>query len=126
MLEETVQKLIGLAKEEKWEVIDAEIPKVSRDPKVITWAYMRGLLESNEQVRDLAASILEKAEWFVNQTAIHIMVYNTMHQEKHPYAKFRMACALYAHGERMPEVIEVLKNAPEDVQPIAQKYLAQK
>ena len=126
MLEATIERLIGLAKEEKWDDIDAEIPKVSRLPEIVKWAYKNGLFESNEQVRDLAASILEKADWSDNQRWIHDLVYNTLRQEKHPYARFRMACALYAHGERKPDVVSILENAPDDVQPIAQKYLKQK
>ena len=130
MLEETIERLIGLAKAEKWGDIDAEIPKVSRLPEIVKWAYKTGLFESNDQVRDLAASILEKADWSDNQRLIHGLVYNTLRQEPYIYAKFRLAFALYAHGEREPVVVAVVEEAAKDkdtqVKDIALKYLAQK
>ena len=126
MLEETIERLIALAKEEKWAEVDEALPKLRKDNEIRIWAYKKGLFEEDGNVRDLAASILEKADWFENQRLIHDLVYNTLRQEKHPYARFRMACALVAHGYKEPEVIEVLENAPDDVKPIALKYLVQK
>ncbi len=127
MLEVIVNELVNLAIAEKWDEVDAEIPKVRNNRTVLNWAYQNGLYAGNENVRDLSASILEKAEWPQEESGqIANSLRQTMDREIHVYAKFRMACALYNHGERTTQVINVLEQAPNDVKEIAQKYLEQK
>lgn len=129
MLEDTVSELIKLASnatDEDWKKIDNKVPYVCEKSRVRNWAYQKGLYDTNPNIRDLAASILEKAKWPIDdETMITHNLAGAFMLEKHPYAKFRMACALYSHGDRNVEVLDALKNSPEDVKDIAQKYLEQ-
>ncbi len=127
-MESIIKQLTDLARAEKWEEVDAKLPKVCNESDVLKWAYLTGLYNKNEpNIRDLAASILEKAEWpkMLTQTIRHSLL-DVFNKELHPYARFRMACALYGHGIRTLAVKSALEEAPQDVQEIAQKYLKQK
>jgi hypothetical protein len=124
MLESIINQLTDLAKAKKWEEADAKIPVVCNYQDVRGWAYQTGLYDKNPNVRDLSASILEKAEW-PKDLALKIRrnLLDVFGKEEHPYARFRMACALYGHGCKTPPVKAALEEAPKDVQEIAQKYL---
>jgi len=119
-----VRELIALAEKEDWDSIDQKIPVVCNDDEVRNWAYFQGIFSKTDNVRDLGASILEKAEWPKQyyDTIKHYLI-GTLSTEKHKFAKFRMACALAAHDEWTDQVLEVLKTAPDDVKEIAGKYL---
>ncbi len=128
MLESIIKQLTGLAKAEKWEEVDSTLPKVCNERTVLNWAYQTGLYDKNNpNIRDLSASIIEKAEWpkVLAPTIRHALL-ETFQKEQHPYARFRMACALYGHGLKSQPVKAALEEAPKDVQDIAQKYLRQK
>lgn len=127
MLEDTVSELIKLASnatDEDWKKIDERLPSVCEKARVRNWAYQKGLYDHNPNIRDLAASILEKAKWpITDETMITHNLAGVFVLENHPFAKFRMACALYSHGDRNVEVLDALRKAPKDVQEIAKKYL---
>ncbi|MEM2915763.1 MAG: hypothetical protein QXT19_00145 [Candidatus Woesearchaeota archaeon] len=125
MLENIVKQLVELAKAEKWDEVDAKIPKVCNDSVVIRWAYTQGLYDCDDaNVRDLAASILEKADWpKMLDKIIRRNLLGAFRTEKHTYARFRMACALYGHKCKTGPVKAAIEEAPKDVQKIAQKYL---
>ena len=125
MLESIIKQLTDLAKAEKWEEVDSTLPKVCNERTVLNWAYQTGLYDKNDaNIRDLSASILEKAEWpkVLAPTIRHALL-DVFSKEQHTYARFRMACALYGHGQKLPQVKAALVEAPKDVQDIAQKYL---
>lgn len=123
-MEETVEKLKNLAVKEDWDTIDGLIPSVCNQPAVFGWAYDTGIYEENDHVRDLAASLLEKAKWPTDRAElIKEKVLSRLRVEQASYAKFRLACALFNHDYHLPEAIEVLENAPDDVQDIAKNYL---
>jgi hypothetical protein len=119
-----VSELIALAEKEDWDSIDKKIPEVCNDGEVLNWAYFQGIFSKTDNVRDLGASILEKAEWPKQyyDTIKHYLI-GTLGTEKHQFAKFRMACALAAHDEWTEQVLEVLKAAPPEVKEISDKYL---
>ena len=109
--------------------IDAALPGICKDFEALSWACTDGMFSRQYQIQDLAASILEKAKWsdgLGDSIGDHLfmLMRETIRPEQR-YAQFRMACALYNHGWRRPEIVKVLKDAPDDVNDIAQKYLSQ-
>lgn len=127
MLEDVVKELKGFATAENWEKVDARLPEVCNYQAVRRWAYQTGLYDKNPNLRDLSASILEKAEWPKDLASnIRRNLTDVFGKEEHPYARFRMACALYGHGIKTPAVKAALEEAPQDVQEIAKAYLAWK
>ncbi len=131
MLENKLAELQKLALQDNdaaWSKIDVEIPTICNDFDVISWACTDGMFSRQYQLQHLAASLLEKASWGELSDTIgdHLfMLMNGVIRPEQRYAQFRMACALYNNGWRRPEVVQVLRNAPEKVKDIAQKYLAQ-
>ena|SRR3989344_789627 len=116
-----IEELVALARAENWSEVDARILAVCNNSPVQGWAY--AALESDEHnLRDLAASILEKAQQW--EFRVSELVRTALQNEQHPYAKFRMACALAAHGYKSDTVVLTLKEAPKDVQEIAKRYLS--
>lgn len=124
-----VKKLIEAAKREDWDFVDRTIPEAVKDPQVVQWAYQDGLNdEVNGNIRDLAASILEKAK--IPSSDIQ-EVRNRLAQrlsDAHPYARFRAACALATHDtnhDYQIRIAHVLKEfqADKDVGTIAREYL---
>lgn len=132
MLETKLAELQGLAmqdSEEAWGKIEAELGSVCNDPAIFEWACTKGMFSREYQLQDLSASILERAKWLdgmgdmIERHLVMRMQESVKPEQK--YAKFRIACALFNHGYRNAEVVEVLQNAPDDVTDIAAGYLKQ-
>ncbi|VVB59368.1 Uncharacterised protein [uncultured archaeon] len=126
----SLKELITAAKEEKWDYVDESLPKVAGDDQYVRWAYAHGIENEDKNVRDLAGSILEKAT--LSESAfspIRPIVFEAIKKESHPYAKYRMAFALAAHGagEYQEKIIPILDEASrdKDVSSIAGGYLKQ-
>lgn len=121
-------ELKKLAKNEKWEKIDRVIPRVCKQPIYINWAIVEGLKDKNPNIRDLAASLLEKAtipesEFIAIASDLKIV----MDKDYKLYSGFRAACALAAHSPlQYPNDVErVLARFEKDpdVTGIAKSYL---
>ncbi len=126
----SLKELIEAAEAEKWDYVDESLPKIGGDEYFIRWAYAHGLEAKDKNVRDLAGSILEKAT--IPESAfspIRSIIVDAVEKEHHPYAKYRMAFALAAHGvgEYFGKVMPILKEASKDkdVGLIADGYLKQ-
>ena len=123
-----IERLIEAARKEDWDFVDGEIPKVASDSQVISWAIETGIKDENDNVRDLAVSILEKSE-IDPQRFSHAeqVLYHLMRRDKHPYVRYRSAFALASHGSNRnrEEVVGVLKEATRDpdTKEIAEGYL---
>ena len=123
-----IEKLVKAAKEKEWEVVDKEIPNVCNDRTTVSWAYDKGIYDEDDNVRDLAVSILEKSRILV--TRFDIMrptIHRLMKIDHNNYVRYRAAFTLAAHGagEFKKEVEQVLHEAEEDpdVSEIAKQYL---
>jgi len=119
-----MEDIIQAAREENWELVDARIPEVCNDAAIQKQA-LQLLNDSNGNVRDLAASIFEKASKIPRGSKP--ILANVMAKDSNPYARYRAAFALAGHnaGTYKPEVIKVLKEARTDetVGEMAEKYL---
>jgi hypothetical protein len=117
--------LINAAKKEDWGLVDKTIPEICNKKTYVEWAYKKGLKHTDDNVRDLAASILEKTRTL--NPEMKTRLYYVMKDDSNFYAKFRAACALAAHAPEYHamEVKNVLKKAEEDkgIKDIAKGYL---
>ena len=120
-----IERLIKAAKKGDWRFIDLKISQVSNDPEFVRWAKEKGLYEENENIRDLAVSLLEKTERLDEETKEKL--YSLMSRDPSVYVRFRSAFALTNHDyDKHPqEIINVLKQATQDpeVKEIAENYL---
>ena len=122
-----ITNLIDAAKNEDWDSIDTEIPKVCDNPEYLSWAYETGIKDTDENVRDLAMSILEKSHLSAAKfSPMKAEILKLMKSDSNPYVRFRSAFTLTAHEASSPEVIDVLKEAQKDpdTADIAKEYLS--
>jgi len=129
-MDKAIRKIADAAKVENWDEVDKLIPIMVKNPIYVQWAYERALSSSNPLLKDLGASMLEKATIKETQFAeMREKLFYRMMEEKSEYVRYRSAFALAAHGPgtHKEEVIKVLKEAlnDEDVKQFAVKYLKQ-
>ena len=123
----SIRSLIREAKAEKWEFVDKAIPQIINDPKYSTWAFQKGIHSSSINVRDLGASILEKAD--IPESRFEVMRPDlaNLARKDSSYAGFRAACALAAHGpgEYTDLVLKTLRKFTKDqeIKDIAINYI---
>lgn len=123
-----LKQLIKLAKEEDWDKIDQEIPKIASSQPYIDWAKEKGIKDEDGNVRDFAVSILEKSELNPKEFKdIEDNLYNLMETDENPYVKYRSAFALVSHGslKDKEKLLGVLRSAQRDpdTKDIAENYL---
>jgi len=130
MMDIELRRVADAAKAEKWDEVDKQIPKLIKNPVYVQWAYENALSSSNSNLKDLGASILEKAVIAEEKFALmRDKLYYRMIEEKNPYVRYRSAFALAAHGpgRYKNKVLDVLQEAlrDKDVKKFAKKYLKQ-
>jgi hypothetical protein len=130
MMDKVIRKLADAAKAENWDAVDAQIPTIVKNPIYVQWAYERALSSSNPNLKDLGASILEKAVIKESQfSKMRDKLFYRMMEETNQYVRYRSAFALAAHGPgtHKEEVIRVLQEAShdKDVGIFAKVYLKQ-
>ena len=122
---------ILLAKEntsESWAKIDSKMPEFCNNEVFLKWAKDNILIENNE-LRDLAASIIESTDAVIDNQVIQDL-YSLM-KVNESYPGFRAACALAKrlNNENVKPLVEEIKEkldkfkGDEDVSSIAIKYL---
>ena len=126
----SLNQLVTWAREGNWVEVDKVVPVLSKNPMVVQRAIALIEDKNEENLRDLGASIIEKAN--ISQWAfrsIRPKLANLMNTHPDGYDGFRAACALVVHDpqEYKPQVINVLKHFSKDtedsVRVIAQSYL---
>ncbi|VVB76811.1 Uncharacterised protein [uncultured archaeon] len=83
-----------------WEFVDSAIPQISKDAGYFTWAFNRGIRDPDENVRDLAVSIIEKSEIPEDVFAKIRFALNAIMTDKDAgeFVRIRAAFALANHG----------------------------
>jgi HEAT repeat protein len=122
------KELIEAARREDWDYVDKRIPQVCNDRSYIEWARRNGINDPDGNVRDLAVSILEKADIPADEfRGMAEELHKLMVSDNNPYVRFRSAFALANHdpGNYRKEVVGVLEEAEkdEDVAALAKGYL---
>lgn len=122
----SLEDLIDAARAERWDFVDENIAGVAGDANVVAWASGGGLEDADGNVRDLAASILEKSSAELSGP-IKDKLRELMGNDENQYVQFRSAFALYVRGERSPDVIAKLDEAGRDpaTADIAKGYLSE-
>lgn len=120
-----IDNLIAAAKRKDWDAVDQDIPQVCNIPQYKQWAFEQGIKDGDGNVRDLAVSILEKAETL--EPEVHAPLLQLMTSDKNRYVRFRSAFALAGHAPKYHkrEVLLTLKQAQQDadVAEIAKAYI---
>jgi HEAT repeat protein len=115
-----------------WKLVDSIISKnmIAKDPEYWKWAYKDGIGDSNENIRDLAVSIIEVSEIPKEEfPEMRESLYQLMYNDRSGFVRYRAAFALANHGAGLytEDVISMLQNAEiaEDsvVRKSAKRYL---
>ena len=124
-LDERLLKLINRAIHEERVEIDDTIPDdIFNTFESQCWAYEQGLKEDNENIRYVAAGVLERSQWPESKkTDILRSLIDAFGKEDATYPKFRIARVLSKYGNRSPAIREALENGPEEFQHNALEYL---
>ena len=124
-----IVKLVEAAKNDDWNSVDAQIQSAV-NKEGVAWACGIGLLDESPQVRDLAASILEKAN--PTEFPLHDLARAKLHallkSDENQYVRYRSAFALWTRHVRDDEVMRTMHQAAldRDVGEIAKEYFAEK
>jgi HEAT repeat protein len=121
--------LMKAAREENWVFVDRSISRLNRDSEYYKWAYPDGIRDPNDNIRDLAVSIIERSDIPEREFALmRKPLHGLMLRDSNRYVRFRAAFALANHGPEnyREEVIEKLNEAAKDkeVKEIARDYLS--
>jgi HEAT repeat protein len=125
---ELLGQLIELAKnnqDEDWEIIDGKLGNYSDEEEFLKWSK-KNLSNEDSGLRDLAASILERSKYDLEDSDIdNLIALMNENDEENPYPSFRAACALAKRGIITKDVINKLEFFVQDdnVSEIAKSYL---
>ena len=108
-----LQGLIDAAKSEEWDMVDDNLGKMADNPEVISWATDEGLKNEDENIRDLAVSVLESSSKEIPEDAQDDLR-EKITNDTGIYVRFRSAFALFRNGDRSEEVIAKIREALED------------
>lgn len=128
-MDEKLKEILSDATKENWTEVDKKITTLNITPEHIKWAY-EALSDTNKHVRDLGASIIEKAEITEKEfTEIREKLYQRLTLDINPNVRYRSAFALAAHGtgKYKSEVLAILNIARYDneIKETAEKYIKQ-
>lgn len=119
-----LQQLQEFARKEQWEEMDALIPRVCNDAKVIAWSLQQGIYDTDGNIRDLAVSLLEKSGYQLTDEDKE-KLYKLLENDSNIYVQFRSAFTLFNGGDRSEKVVAKMHEAEADVDvsEIAKEYL---
>lgn len=127
MKNDTIETAIDLATREQWDAVDELLADKASVISLEGWAQEQGFASTDANVLDLACSVLERSN-NLGQSA-RTKLEEVMHKtgDAFEFARFRAACALFAHDDRSTEVITHLMDSTastdEEVRDIANQYL---
>ena len=124
------QRLWEAAKARDWELVDAEIASVINFHGVLWAAGRGGLGNSDPNIRDFAATILEKSPKIDYPLAPDVLEFmrDRMLNDSNKAVRLRLACAFFRRKFRDDEVLKIMDEAVRDpdVGPSAKEYRAEK
>ncbi|MEK7108857.1 MAG: hypothetical protein AAB919_00270 [Patescibacteria group bacterium] len=119
----TLQDFIERAKREDWPWVDANLTNELITPDWIYWVRRKGWMDDNDNVRDLAATIMMVSDTEINQID-QAWFEAWMSEDDFEVVRYRLAVALYKRGNRYDEVTAMFDEACKhaEIGPIALKY----
>ena len=124
-MENTIFKqLIEAAQKEDWDFVDANISESHLSREQINWALEKGLRDVDQNIRDLAATLLDKSNEELSQEEIENLE-KIMTGDSYHIVRYRLAVALYKRGDMKPIVVQMMQEAKNDpdVGELAKSYL---
>jgi hypothetical protein len=124
-----LEELMGLAEIQHWDKVDEALAEQPQPAPYKIWAKMHGLEHGNKHLRDLAASILELADYNPGEFAlVRPALFTMMTQDTHPAARYRAAFAITNHDvvgchPTVTKTLEQAKTDPE-LKEKAEQYIA--
>lgn len=119
----TLEDFIKAAMDGKWDWIDANLLDTDITQKELSWAIQEVKTDPNDDMRDLAATLL-----VVSGLPLTLMeqreLTRVMMEDACPVVQYRLAVALFKRGSSYAEVRSKFEDALEDpdVGPVAKKY----
>ena len=120
----TLEQLIKAARKEDWSFVDGHINNSHLTGEPINWALSAGLAHEDQNIRDLAATLLDRSDEPFNPTDIENLK-RIMADDPYHIVRYRVAIALYKRGSRNPAVEQMMLEAENDpdVGGLASSYL---
>lgn len=120
----TLTELITAAQKEDWDRVDSNIPFICDNASVVEWSLGDGLGSQDENLRDLAVSVIEKSNCELRPEDVRRLT-RVASVDENEHVRNRAVFALFTHGDRSILVIDGLKKACSDpeIGDIAKEYL---
>lgn len=120
----TLEQLIEAAQKENWDFVDGHINNSHLTSEPINWALNIGLYIEDQNVRDLAATLLDRSDEEIKPEDVE-KLQKIMVEDSYHIVRYRVAVALYKRGNRnsvVEQMMQEAKNDP-DVGDLAESYL---
>ena len=119
------QDLLAVAKKGKWDDVDRHL-----NPKIISvkdfiWAENEGIRDTDQEVRDFAATtLIVGGKRYAIDLAKQSVLTDLMMKEPYHIVQYRLAVALYVQRNRYPFVTQMFNKAlaDPDVGPVARAH----
>jgi hypothetical protein len=111
--DETFDSMLEHAKQEDWPFVDARMEEFAKLMKNVTWAMRTGLRDKDQNVRDLAATILDRSDCPILQKNCQSLEFQ-MQGDGYHIVRFRLAIALWKRNYRPKTVEAMMRNAMSD------------
>ncbi len=109
----TFEDLLESAKREDWDFVDANINESHVIKERIDWAIFDGIFDEDENVRDFAATLLNKTDVVFDKTALEVLE-KRMNNDDYHIVRYRIAIVLYGRNYITPEIQKMIGEARED------------
>ena len=109
----TLEQLIESAQKENWGFVDDHINNSHLSGEPIIWALNIGLHNEDQNIRDLAATLLDISDEEIDQKNIEKLE-KIMVEDSYHIVRYRIAIALYKRGNRNSVVEQMIQEAKDD------------
>jgi len=109
----TFERLVEAAKNEDWDFVDGNINESHLTREQVDWVLQKGIYDEDQNVRDLAATILDRSDESLSQEEAE-KVEKVMAEDSYHIVKYRLTIALYKRGYKTPIVEKMMSESKED------------
>lgn len=120
----TLEQLTEAARNEDWNFVDGHINSSHLTREQIDWALSIGLVDEDKNIRDLAATLLDRSDEPLKPEEVEKLE-RIMAEDSYHIVRYRIAIALYKRGNRNLAVKQMMSEAKDDpdVGELASSYL---
>jgi hypothetical protein len=106
----TFGQLIEAAQLENWDFVNRHLNGEHLSKDRVVWVFIEGLSHRDQNVRDLAVSILDESDVPLSDSEIQI-IEHVMRTDSYDIVQFRAAMALFKRNHRTNEVMQMMAEA---------------